>query len=513
MACRQAFNWITILLVVPVILCAVPESADAQQKDTVVCLSHQLIVPKNWDKLTWNKRRDVLKKYREAVERAVVKANRILKANKAGIKIELSGDLPYLERDPKKLKKQKAQYLDEHCIELYLDAERAGGSGNTDGENFSVQNLDQVPSGIDQDYQKEIKMGENITMGTSFGQVNSDDINGNTIAHELGHAFGLGMGPTPDDHREIEDFDKKIKDSPNADDRLMRHRNPGDELTDKEKELMRAMAAHYAKTTGTCGNSYHILEGDYYVADKPYADVIYASITSTAAFIRLDAHLAAAAPTTAPISIDIELDTSGDRQADHQLAFYSKNGKWQNEQNPPASNAEYSPFATRLISTSVKAPGVSTVTAWLPRKYLPKNKGEIGWRMRVSIAGTSPETLPVEGFDYFDVTPPAYVVALNPQFRKMTVNPGDIVNIDGTIKPNHQLSGALEVAAYNDDGLFGEDGVAESYVDPEAGKWKAQLFIPENAKAGTYPFIIDVFCSSCKLSETVESTIVVDSSL
>ncbi|MFQ5528007.1 MAG: hypothetical protein ACE5GX_17340 [Thermoanaerobaculia bacterium] len=471
------------------------------KNDIEVCVVVYYVKSKDWDKMTDKQKKDSTAGRQKGIDAALAEANAIFEANNAGIKFNRKGDLQIVNKLPKGKDRDK----DKKCLEIYFDPNMKKGDGTSHAKNgVNVNNLDKIPKGLDKDYTDKLHMGESIDVSS---QGHAGEV-GKTLAHELGHALGLGAGPDSEDHREPDDYDKKVADDPNAAKRMMKHENPGKEMRRIEVELAREIAKHMNATRPKCEKQAKIEDGSSYIAPDSRGDLQYALILARPETIEWRGIVSEPIDAGQTIDLALELDTDRDTKADQTVACTYRDAIWACESTLPGV-----PVVQHLWEPWVN-PNVPEAWAFsleLDRESLPVASGDIGWRLAMASPSLGTEdAVPLEGLAVFDITPPSLDITVEAGFGPLRLRRGRFLDLSGGIELGPTFSGQvairvrLESAESSEQAVELDGGVL---IEPIGSSWETQVRVPRELKPGAYVVTVEAACDVCRVSdsETLEA--------
>ncbi len=460
-----------------------------------VCIAAHLVKPEDWDKMNKEQQKQVRETREKQVNAAIAEANAIWAANHSGIQFK--------RKKPITLVDKVGDSMDVHCLDLYFDAAKTEGSGDTRTSSLAANKVPDLPAWIKgTKYGKKLRTGDRISVSLA-GKAGA---NGRTLAHELGHALGLGVGDTPKDHREVDDWDKEIKDATGADKRLMKHENPGKEMRKREVELAQVLAKYMNRNAPTCEKGVKSESGQGYVPPNEQGDLKYAYVISRPDTVEFQAEFTYPITFKQPIELAVQLDLNNDGLVNAGVSFKYSDGEWLNQSTHPigkTASVQHLGIAS-AERTNPLIPLARGVSIQVPRTGLTEFS-DIGWQVSVQLpALKSKETIPVNSMAAFDITRPWIEIGLSPDNVEVTALASSHLNLRGPIKVASTFSGtiALSLDLISADVTWNID--AGTLIQPLGDSWSLYTKLPPGLKTGIYKFRVNAKCDICRAEDSAE---------
>ncbi len=420
---------------------------------------------------------------------------------------------PNTNRDPslvEKMDESNPEY-NPHCLNIYIRHEdRWPGpvTGKTKGPRSKRLNDALGRLGASPGYKRHSGMGRNIEL--ERGDKASD-----TLAHELGHALGLGAGPE-DDHLDPETGRKIDELDPQGRDRLMHPDGDGTGLTELEKKIARAAAEIHNTDASACEQSFYYQPDERYASLDPRSDLQASWIENHDAFIRLTA------VPYEPIAVGLDLvqltvrfDNHLNGRADLEILYRSEGQKWFWE---ASSEIKELPLPDIIFIHTDPLSGIGTEMAHgifvdIPKQVFADDRGLLGWQVEF-LAGKRQgpaDRVPKDGFNYFDMTNPSFVLSLDEAMRSLDVVQGEIVPLTGSVSATDTLTDDIDLSLL----IWTDSGPvrlpAGQIQQAVRDRWFGEVQIPMGLRPGKYDMALVGTCDFCKRATSFSGSITVGS--
>lgn len=414
---------------------------------------------------------------------------------------------------------------DAHCLDVYV-----GGPGLVPGPTLGDTETRPNPSldrqmeeaGAHADFREHSgvsNQGDSVQMESGHGH--TDRQQGQLLAHELGHA--LGLGPAPDGNAEHQEhLDPATGEPITNPGRLMHPQAAGGEgLTDMERRIAR-LAHDYVKGSqprysGCEKTSDRIPEPEEARGETRSARwgaELRSLPDSLQASIRVSEPFGLFEGDGARFALDLDLDDDGEIDWSVECTFAPGGGRIETP-GPAAPDAMALGRAwpsreidrPREPGTVPEAPAVGLL--WeIPKSYLGPVRGPVGWRLRASLGSAGTRTVPSEGLGRLDLTRPLFVLDLDEGGRRRRVRPGEKVELAGSLWTTSTFTGGARIAAR----LSGRAAALASTTleAPLPERWSLVAAVPKDLEPGRYRVWIEARCGECGVETSLPADWVVE---
>jgi hypothetical protein len=389
---------------------------------------------------------------------------------------------------------------DDHCFDIYV-GDPGLFSGAKAGECRCIGStaLNGALKGLPIDLDYDPGLGTEIEM-ESGGDA------GKTLAHELGHAMGLGGG-------EAQRHEDPSTGDPITDDGRLMHPSPqGTRLTPLERDIAN-IAAGFLKGSPDrrgCGKSQKTTPDPPDPERSPASDIRRVDIRNVAGVLEIDFTVRGLMLPEQRILYTLEFDTDLDGTADRSVRFERERAVWRRAVtpqelaevalDPPQFVFGASPFSGRPRTT-----GIIGLVTTVPKPLLGMGEGTIAWRVRLSSPPEPEEVVPKEAFATFDITDPRFTLALAGS-RIQTV-PGGSVELRGTASGSSTFTGSLRLFLRIEDNRRARLLSVGTVPSPLPAQWRVTAALPADIAPGSYPATVIAVCRECSAVSTFNATL------
>lgn len=334
-----------------------------------------------------------------------------------------------------------------------------------------------------------------------------------TLAHELGHAMGLGAArPLPNGRQEHLDPDdgKPITNR----ERLMHPGSNGTKLTDKERAIAVEIAKLLKGGPGIplCDKSREFRSA----AVQPTGPGHFASVEFRNLFDSVEAtgRTATGFPMSGKARFSLEFAVEAGAESFSDGIDYAYDGaSWRIGTGGPREDeapALYPPEFVVQVDTRVE-PGAPELAYGfrfeVPKDYLGLSHRSVGMRLAGAFAGGTPETYPHDGYAKLDLALPVFSIDLAEQSREVTAERGGVLTLKGSGWQSSTFTGQAGLSLW-----LTRDGVSrtialEALPKPIPERWAAEVAIPDDLPPGEYRFNLLAACQQCGVATSVSGTL------
>lgn len=334
-----------------------------------------------------------------------------------------------------------------------------------------------------------------------------------TLAHELGHAMGLGAArPLPNGRQEHLDPDdgKPITNR----ERLMHPGSDGTKLTDKE----RAIALEVAKLLkGGPGMPLCDKSREFRSAAVPqtepghFAGVEFRNLFDS---IEVTGRTATGFPMSGKARFSLEFAVEAGAESFSEAVDYAYDGKsWRIGTGGPREDeapALYPPEFMVQIDTRVEPGAPESAYGFrfeVPKDYFGLSHRTVGLRLAGAFAGGTPETYPHNGYAKLDLALPVFSIDLDEQSREVAAERGGVLVLKGSGWQSSTFTGQAGLALW-----LTRDGVSriitlEPLPKPIPEHWAAEVTLPDDLPTGAYRFHVLAECHQCGVGTSVSGAL------
>lgn len=403
---------------------------------------------------------------------------------------------------------------DPHCFDIYV-----GGPalipGNTIGFCEGARSLRAAEilreEGAAANYGKAgSSIGTSIQMET--GHPPGTTPPSTTLAHELGHAMGLGPS-SGNDHLNPTDGQPIT-----SEDRLMHPASGGTKLTEHERRIAARMAKllRGARVPGepVCEKTTeHRVQPDPIPPGRRFRSVEFRNQQRSVA---VTASAPEGFPTKSRLKLSLKLvaaDPVGRFSA--SIDYGLDEGRWRIAAEPPAGDPAPALPAPALLEridwpTETGAPAMAFgVRIEVPKDYFGLSHRVVGMQLSVSVEDAEAEALPHEGPVKLDLTPPAFTVVLSEASRAATVERGGVLLLKGEGWQSSTFTGQAGLSLW-----LRQHGVSrfiplEPLPKPIPELWSAEAKLPDDLAAGEYRMSLRAACGQCGVETSASGTLTI----
>lgn len=434
---------------------------------------------------------------RDGLQAWVRQANRIFWAGGARVRFVQAADSPGdADRD-------SAPFEDEHCLDVYVGEPGFVPDDEPGVQRKGITEIDRTRAAL-AELERLRRAGTAIhpAFEGGFGsglavRLERDGDSPRTLAHELGHALGLGAG-RPVDHLDPT-TGKPIDDT----DRLMRRvaTGVGTGLTPTEAAIASAMAqlVKGGPRTGGCRETLRSVL-DPPDLDLPSGDLRHGTFRSEPGGVRIGVTTATPIPSDADLELRLEADLDRDGAPDLAVRHRRLRGAWSTDVEPPTERTVPPPGLvddfTALAASGVR-PDLRSLRAELPRALLGDADRRIGLRASLQLRDGATDVVPDEGFVELDLTRPLFVLALDPGSARITAAAGEAVELAATLDATATFVGDIALSLR----LSGPPGLRVVAMDaiphPAPERLRARALLPADLPPGEWSATLLARCTAC----------------
>lgn len=334
-----------------------------------------------------------------------------------------------------------------------------------------------------------------------------------TLAHELGHAMGLGAA-RPDGNGGQEHLDPDDGKPITNGERLMHPGSNGTKLTDKERTIAVEVAKLLKGGPGIplCDKSREFRSA----AVQPTGPGHFANVEFRNLFdsVEVTGRTATGFPMSGKARFSLEFAVEAGAESFSDGIDYAYDGaSWRIGTGGPREDeapALYPPEFVVQVDTRVE-PGAPELAYGfrfeVPKDYLGLSHRSVGMRLAGAFAGGTPETYPHDGYAKLDLALPVFSIDLAEQSREVTAERGGVLTLKGSGWQSSTFTGQAGLSLW-----LTRDGVSrtialEALPKPIPERWAAEVAIPDDLPPGEYRFNLLAACQQCGVATSVSGTL------
>lgn len=404
-----------------------------------------------------------------------------------------------------------AEGSDAHCFDIYVGGPNlipGDVAGFCEGSRTRTAGAAQLEAGAHDNFrQNGSSVGTSIHMESGHPATSTPA--SSVLAHELGHALGLGPSvPRQDgtqDHLDPDDGQPITNDE-----RLMHPRSGGTKLTERERRIAARMALLLkgGPASSKCeATTEHSHQPDDGAGVMRFEAIDFSNLDDS---VQIIARTQTGFPIDARHELSVELAVDDGVDSWSGAVSYSADGRrWRYSAEPARTESAAALPAPSFIHrvdwpVEPEAPDEAFgVRIELPKDYFGLSHRTVGMRLTASVAGEPAHVYPNEGYLKLDLRPPAFTLELGECSREVTARRGDTLRLKGTGWQSATFTGQVGLTFW----LRGL-GVSrlielKSLPKPVPREWATDVELPSDIPSGEYRFYLLASCSHCGVDSSV----------